>query len=109
MILDTLVDFNMWHCNKGNHNKIWGYFLHGDNLWTFWGGVGKAWTFKAHGDHFKTNILIVETLSESKIEKGYASITQTALDVLDATWRDRFNDRYTYFLLKHSHHDTMIS
>jgi hypothetical protein len=100
MILDSVTQLNIYHNNSGNHNKVWGHFFHGEHVWAFWGGVGKAWSFKYHGPDSVLNNRFVWDLAEQKVRKGYDLITALDLDVLDPDWRDRFNERFTYFLLQ---------
>ena len=101
MILDTLTHFSIFYNNCDNHNKVWGHFCHGDHLWAFWGGVGKAWSFKYHGADLPWIRAAVQDLAHMKNRKGYHLMQDLqALDQLDANWRDRFNERFTYFLLQ---------
>jgi hypothetical protein len=101
MILDSVTQLTIYHNNSGNHNKVWGYFNHGDHLWAFWGGVGKAWSFKYHGVDLPWIRASVIDLSHAKFKKGYSEIHGLDfLDQLDPGWRDRFNERFTYFLLQ---------
>lgn len=99
MILDTIDDIHVWYHSNQNHNKVWGYFRHGTATqhWAFWGGIGKAWSFKYHG--LPWDLL---KLSDAKCRKGYLSISLPDLDVLDPTWRIRFSERFSYFLLMHT-------
>lgn len=99
MILDTLTEFHIFYCGKGNHNKVWGYFQHGNTWWTYWGGVGKAWTFKQIGSH-ESDQLYVEVLSEQKIKKGYEITSHDLVDDSDPEWRMRFCERLTLTLLQ---------
>lgn len=102
MILDSITQFNIYHNNSGTHNKVWGYFCHGDHLWAFWGGVGKAWSFKYHGGDLPWIRAGLIDLAHMKTKKGYHEMHDcNALDELDAEWRARFNERFTYFLLQH--------
>ena len=100
MILDSLTHFSLYHNGSDSHNKVWGHFNHGDHLWAFWGGVGKAWSFKYHGGDLPWIRAAVLDLANNKIRKGYSLMNTQELDVLDAEWRDRFNDRFTYFMLQ---------
>lgn len=107
MILNDFTRFEVYHNTEKNHNKVWGHFHHGGTVWTFWGGVGKAWSFKYHGLvehgplHNYTGIQAhISQLALTKRDKGYVLIDQPQLDVIDATWRDRFNERFVWFLLQ---------
>jgi hypothetical protein len=101
MILDSLTNFTLYHNGHENHNKVWGYFSHGDHWWAFWGGIGRAWNFKYHGADEIISRIHLQELVSSKNKKGYSIIQDlTAIDALDSTWRARFNERFTYFLLQ---------
>ena len=100
MILDNVTEFTIYHCGTDNHNKVWGYFLYGTLMWAFWGGVGKSWTFKCHGSDNPWSRVIFQDLVAKKERKAYCRVDQTQLDVWDSSWRERFNDRFTYFLLQ---------
>jgi len=103
MILDHITRMHIWHCSKDNHNKVWGYFSHGELFWAFWGGMGKAWSFKLHGSPLWGSgswpMGDLDRLSQDKVKKSYVPITQADLTLLDPTWELRFNERFTYFLL----------
>lgn len=100
MILDSLTDFALYHNSKQNHNKVWGHFCHGNQLWAFWGGVGKAWNFKHHGDDLPWIRTTLQDLANTKTKKGYGIMSDlSVIDQMDPTWRLRFSERFTYFLL----------
>jgi predicted DNA-binding WGR domain protein len=100
MILDTFTYFRLFHCDVNNHNKVWGYFLHGAHWWAFWGGVGKSCTFKYHGvDEIGTRSTLTD-LASSKMRKGYSETVLSAWHVWDPDWQDMFNERFIYFLLQ---------
>lgn len=74
-------------CNEDNHDKIWGYFYRptpnagswqrkssGWNCCVFWARRGKAMQFKADTTGSTLNKVV-----NSKIKKGYDSITQPKL------------------------------
>ncbi len=100
MILDQLVNFHLYHCGVNNHNKVWGYFAHGAHFWAFWGGVGKAWSFKYHGVGSDWAHMHLMDLAHAKVRKQYEHIQPEQLDTWDVTWRERFSERFTYFLLQ---------
>lgn len=100
MILDNLTHMHMFHCGLSNHNKVWGYFLHGVNIWAFWGGVGKAWSFKYHGANSLWVGTTISDLRDQKILKGYSATSEAQMDEWDPEWRARFCERFTYFLLQ---------
>jgi len=102
MILDSLSVLNLYHCNQNQHNKVWGTCMHGNNWWAFWGGINKSWSFKHHGVDSASIVLDLSDLASSKVRKGYHQISLAQMDELDATWRDRFNERFTYFVLLHT-------
>ena len=101
MILDHITPLHIWHCNTQNHDKVWGWFVHGDLMWAFWGGMGKAWSFKLHGET-SWAIFELDKLAGEKARKGYAPMPMDTLNILDPTWQLRFNERFTYFLLQQS-------
>jgi hypothetical protein len=104
MILDSLAEFRIYHNHHDAHNKVWGFFLHGVHLWAFWGGMGKAWSFKYHGGDLPWIRSTLYDLANKKMSKGYVIVSDPhMLDSLDSTWRDRFNERFTYFLLQQTY------
>ena len=99
MILDHITPLHIWHCNTQNHDKVWGWFVHGAHMWAFWGGIGKAWSFKLHGETTWAAFEL-DKLAREKVMKGYAPMLIDTLHMLDPTWQLRFNERFTYFLLQ---------
>lgn len=101
MILDSTTHLTIYRNHTNNHNKVWGHFCHGGHLWVFWGGIGKAWSFKYHGGAWPWVLAAVQSLANAKCNKGYSLVQDLhALDHVDVGWRDRFNERFTYFLLQ---------
>ena len=85
MILDQITHFHVWHCGNLNHNKVWGWFSHGALIWAFWGGIGKAYSFKLHGATSWVLDGELLRLEGEKVKKGYAPICKDDLDVLNPT------------------------
>jgi hypothetical protein len=95
MIVDQIDNLAVRYHNTGNSDKIWGSFSHGNIWWAFWGGRGKALTFKCHHEWEHE----ITKLHHSKSRKGYELITAALWDQLDPSWRTTFSERFTYQLL----------
>lgn len=73
-------------CNKGNADKIWGWFTIGDKVYNFWGPRGEAkltkLKFKQFADYsdLYSNEYKVKAKMREKLNKGYNSIGVTVVD-----------------------------
>jgi hypothetical protein len=89
------------HNTEGTSDKIWGYFLtglgnqpqfaskdYGHSCAVFWAARGKAGTL-----HFKADQTghTLRMLKESKVKKGYRSISETKLIELWPTFEEEFS------------------
>lgn len=95
-MMEGISNYQIYHCDQDNHNKIWGWCQHGDHFWAFWGAVGKSCSFKHHG----TYVWDIHHVSNKKLQKGYKPIRLEHMLMLDPNFSIMFQERFVACLLQ---------